>query len=100
MVFPVGSTVCLPMHRLDSILGWGRSPGEGNGNPLQYSCWEIAWTEERGELQSTESGRVSQDLVTKQEECVYKVLLEHNMLENSTVAQSVNYQPANKQKHK
>ena len=22
------------------ILGWGRSPGEGNGNPLQYSCLE------------------------------------------------------------
>ena len=21
-----------------SILGTGRSPGEGNGNPLQYSC--------------------------------------------------------------
>ena len=21
-------------------LGWGRSPGEGNGNPLQYSCLE------------------------------------------------------------
>ena len=21
-----------------SILGAGRSPGEGNGNPLQYSC--------------------------------------------------------------
>ena len=21
-----------------SILGWGRSPREGNGNPLQYSC--------------------------------------------------------------
>ena len=21
-----------------SILGWGRSPGEGKGNPLQYSC--------------------------------------------------------------
>ena len=20
------------------IPGWGRSPGEGNGNPLQYSC--------------------------------------------------------------
>ena len=20
------------------ISGWGRSPGEGNGNPLQYSC--------------------------------------------------------------
>ena len=23
-----------------SILGWVRSPGEGNGNPLQYSCLE------------------------------------------------------------
>ena len=22
------------------ILGWGRSPGEGNGYPLQYSCLE------------------------------------------------------------
>ena len=21
-----------------SIPGWGRSPGEGHGNPLQYSC--------------------------------------------------------------
>ena len=23
-----------------SIPGSGRSPGEGNGNPLQYSCFE------------------------------------------------------------
>ena len=23
-----------------SIAGWGRSPGEGNGYPLQYSCLE------------------------------------------------------------
>ena len=23
-----------------SIPGWGRSPGEGNGNTLQYSCLE------------------------------------------------------------
>ena len=23
-----------------SIPGWGRSPGEGNGNPLQYACLE------------------------------------------------------------
>ena len=22
------------------IFGWGRSPGEGNGNLLQYSCLE------------------------------------------------------------
>ena len=26
---------------LGSIPGSGRSPGEGNGNPLQYSCQEI-----------------------------------------------------------
>ena len=23
---------------MGSIPGWGRPPGEGNGNPLQYSC--------------------------------------------------------------
>ena len=34
------------------IPGWGRHPGEGNGNPLQYSCWRIPWTEEPGGLQS------------------------------------------------
>ena len=28
--------------------GSGRPPGEGNGNPLQYSCLEIPWTEEPG----------------------------------------------------
>ena len=22
----------------DYLPGWGRSPGEGNGNPLQHSC--------------------------------------------------------------
>ena len=25
---------------VDSIPGWGRSPGRGLGNPLQDSCWE------------------------------------------------------------
>ena len=35
-----------------SILGLGRSPGEGHGNPLQYSCWRIPWTEEPGRLYS------------------------------------------------
>ena len=28
------------------IPGLGRSPGEGHGNPLQYSCLEDPWTEE------------------------------------------------------
>ena len=33
-----------------STPGLGRSPREGNGNPLQYSClvWEIPWTEKPG----------------------------------------------------
>ena len=35
-----------------SIPGSRRSPGEGNGYPLQYSSWEIPWTEEPGGLQS------------------------------------------------
>ena len=32
---------------LGSVPGSGRSPGEGNGNPLQYSCLEYP-TEDRG----------------------------------------------------
>ena len=45
----------------------GRSPGEGNGNPLQCSCWEIPWTEETGGLQSMGLQRIRHDLVTKHE---------------------------------
>ena len=37
---------------LGSIPGLGRSPGERNGNPLQYTCWKICWTEEPSRLQS------------------------------------------------
>ena len=36
-----GGLLSLGSHRvghLGSIPGWGRSPGEGNGNLLQYSC--------------------------------------------------------------
>ena len=31
---------------MGSVPGLGRSPGEVNGNPLQYLAWEIPWTEE------------------------------------------------------
>ena len=31
-----------------SVPGSGTSPREGNGNPLQYSCLGIPWTEEPG----------------------------------------------------
>ena len=34
------------------IPGLGRSPGEGNSNPLQYSGLESPWTEEPVGLQS------------------------------------------------
>ena len=46
----VGSQVALVVKNLPasagdirdvgSIPGWGRSPGGGHGNPLQYSCLE------------------------------------------------------------
>ena len=42
-VFPGGSdgkTSASNAGDLGSIPGLGRSPGEGNGNPLQYSCLE------------------------------------------------------------
>ena len=35
--------------------------GEGNGNPLQYSCLENPWTEEPGRLQSMGLLRVGHD---------------------------------------
>ena len=38
-----------------SIPEWGRSPGGGNGNPLQYLAWKIPWIKETGGLQSTGS---------------------------------------------
>ena len=37
---------------LSSIPQWGRSPRGGHGNPRQYSCSRIPWTEEAGWLQS------------------------------------------------
>ena len=37
-----------------SIAGLGRSPGEGNGNPLQYSCLENFM--DKGDLQVTVHG--------------------------------------------
>ena len=35
-----------------SVLGLEPSPGEGNGNLVQYLAWRIPWTEEPGRLQS------------------------------------------------
>ena len=38
-----------------SVPGSGRSPGGGNGNPLQYSSWRIPLTEEASGPQATGS---------------------------------------------
>ena len=48
-----------------SIPGLGRSPGEGNGNPLQYSCLENPWTEKLSGLQLMGSQRVRHNWANK-----------------------------------
>ena len=50
---------------LGLIPRWGRSSGEGNGNPLQYSCLENPM--DRGACWATVHGvaRIKHDLVTK-----------------------------------
>ena len=55
----------------DSIPGWERSPREGNGNPLQYSCLENPM--DRGAWWATVHvvARVSHNLVTKPPPCTY-----------------------------
>ena len=49
----------------------GRSPGEGNGKPLQYSC--LGNPMDRGHWQATihRVTRVQQGLPTKQHRCIY-----------------------------
>ena len=43
-----------------SIPGWGRSPGEGNVNPLRYSCLENPM--DRGGWWSTVQGLAELDM--------------------------------------
>ena len=45
----------------DFVLGLGRCPGEGNGNPFQYSCVENPMDGEPGGLQSMRSQGVRHD---------------------------------------
>jgi len=66
--FPCGSvgkeTAC-NTGDLGSIPGLGRSPGDGNGNPLQYSC--LGNPMDRRDCWATVHGvdRVRHNLVTK-----------------------------------
>ena len=63
--FPGGSAVKNPPVNavdLGSVPGSGRTPGEENGNPLQYSCLDKSHgTEESSRLQSMGSQRVGRD---------------------------------------
>ena len=62
--FPGGSVVKNAPARVGdaaSIPGSGRSPGEGRGNPLQYSCLENPMTEDPGGLPSVGLQRVGCD---------------------------------------
>ena len=53
----------------DSIPGSGRSPGKGNGNPLQYSCPENPQGQRSPVGYSPwHCKRVQHDLVTKQQQ--------------------------------
>ena len=48
--------------------GSGWSSGEGNGNPLQYSCLGNPWAEEPGGLPSMESHKVGCNWATEQQQ--------------------------------
>ena len=53
-----------------SIPGWGRSPGEGNGNPLQYSCLRNPM--DRGVWRATVHGVTKESGTTEQlSACTY-----------------------------
>ena len=74
-IFNITQKLCFPCSSvkesvcnagdLGSIPWLGRSPGEGNGNPLQYSCLENPM--DRGAWQATVHGvaKVAYDLATK-----------------------------------
>ena len=53
-----------PPASLCLISGWGRSPGEGNDNPLQYSC--LGNFMNRGARQATVHGVTKQSDMTEQ----------------------------------
>ena len=64
MGFPGGSDSKASAHNAGDpglLSGSGRSPGEGNGNPLQDSCLENSWMEKPGGLQSMGSQTVTHD---------------------------------------
>ena len=71
MGFPGGSGVKNPPASAEdagSVPGSGRPPGEGNDNPLQYSCLGNPTDRGTWQLQSTGQQRAGQDLAAKQQQ--------------------------------
>ena len=68
---------------LDSVPASGRSPGEENGNPLQYSCLENPWAEEPSRLPSMVS-QVGHNLASKAPEALNTMPVEKAMAPHSS----------------
>ena len=64
-----GDSGCIP--------GWGRSPGKGNGNPLQYSCLENSM--DRGAWWATVHGVAKSQTLLSDETTAMVVLWIYNM---------------------
>ena len=73
------------------IPGLGRSPGEGNGNPLQYSCLEIPT--EKGNLVGYRPGsqRVRRDLEIEQQQGARAVTPAGDMTQKEEQVQTKKY---------
>ena len=63
-----GNEPIYPPANAGSIPGSGRSPGEGSGNPLQYSCLRNLMDSEAWQAKDHEVTRVADDLATKQQQ--------------------------------
>ena len=74
MGFPHSSvskeSACNAGH-LGLIPGLGRSPGEGNGNPLQYSCLENSMDSRAWQATVHGVTRIRHDFATKQQQTQY-----------------------------
>ena len=73
-----------------SIPGLGRSPGVGNGNPLQYSCLENSM--DKGAWQATVHGAAKSQIRLSTQECVCVCII-YNFYEQISQVQTFRAQP-------
>ena len=59
------------------IPGWGKSPGEGNGNPFQYSCLENSMDNEA--WQATVHGVAELDMIEQLTLSLFSILVEERL---------------------